>query len=152
MGMQLDRGDSLNSEINITPFVDVVLVLLVIFMVTTPLMQKAAELELPKTTLTKTLTGTEPLLEIDHNGHVSMNGKRVPYSKLQTFLESNTQVQSAGVINIAAHSSLPYEFVFRTMEAAQLAGITRVLLAGQEAEKADLSKLDAEADRRRAKR
>ncbi len=149
MGMQLNQGDDLNSEINITPFVDVVLVLLVIFMVTTPLMQKAAELELPKTTLTKAVDGTEQMLTIDEYGHLKLGSKTVRYVDLLETLKNDKRAQDGGVINIAAHSSLPYVYVFRAMEAAQNAGISRVLLAGQDGDVKDLKTLDSEADKRR---
>jgi biopolymer transport protein TolR len=64
-----DEGDALKSEINVTPLVDVMLVLLVIFMVTAPMMQQGVEVQLPKATTAPLKGNTEQIvLSIDKNG------------------------------------------------------------------------------------
>jgi len=71
------RGGAALSEINVTPFVDVVLVLLIIFMLTAHVMEFGIEVDVPKTKTTKTTTQDLPVVTIDKTGMFTLNGQAV---------------------------------------------------------------------------
>lgn len=117
---------SLMSSINITPFVDVVLVLLVIFMVTAPMLVKdILELRLPKTQsgdgqVTQTLG-----VAVNKNGNILLNGQIVDEIGLQTAakeaLGSNPEAQAI----IAADIEVPYGKVVRVIDLLKTAGLEK---------------------------
>ena len=142
MGFSLGNNDELNSEINITPFVDVVLVLMVIFMVTAPLLNRAVQMELPKTSVTKTVDGNEPILEINKDYKLTLNGKPVTWATLGQELAADPRILEQGVLNISGHPELPYQVVIDAMSLAQEAGVPKVLLAGEGQTDRNMSKYD----------
>ena len=80
------------AEINVTPFVDVMLVLLIIFMVTAPMMMQGVDVSLPEATAETIATKTEPLmLSIDNQGRVFINDISVSVQDLHTKLEKILQ-------------------------------------------------------------
>ena len=91
MAVQLSRqrGRRGNGEINVTPFVDVVLVLLIIFMVTAPLMLQGMDVNLPETTTQPIRMPDSPLvLTVTKKGEYSLARKVVPLDELQKRLEA----------------------------------------------------------------
>ena len=115
------------SEINVTPFVDVVLVLLVIFMVTAPMMQQGVDVDLPETTTQPLRMQEEPLiLTIQKEGKYYLGRSEVPLSELQTKLEAIFEGRDNKEIFLRADSEAPYGVVVKGLAAAREAGATKL--------------------------
>src|SRR5438477_9459284 len=78
------RGSAAISEINVTPFVDVVLVLLIIFMLTAHVMEFGIEVDVPQTKTVKSTTQEMPVVTIDKTGDSTLNGVKVNIHNLAT--------------------------------------------------------------------
>jgi biopolymer transport protein TolR len=119
------------SEINVTPLVDVMLVLLIIFMVTAPLIQQGVEVNLPETRA-KTVDSEEQKLVLSIKADKSLylgtseDAARVPYDALEDKLRANTRAMKDKELYLMADKSLPYGFVVDVMATVQRAGITNV--------------------------
>ncbi len=144
MGMKTGGGDEMNSEINVTPLVDVMLVLLIIFMVTAPMLNTGVELDLPKVTAQKLEDTDGPLvLSINEKRQLRLGGSPVRWTELKLKLEKNDRVQAEDVVYIEASASLPYAVVVTAMAVAKDAGIAKVLLLTDPAENLKLEELEA---------
>jgi biopolymer transport protein TolR len=120
------RGQPL-SEINVTPFVDVMLVLLVIFMVTAPMMHQGIDVDLPDTTTQALRVRNEPLiLTVRKSGEIYLNRTKVPASELQAKLEAIFEGQNDKDIFLRADAAAPYGKVAQAMAAAREAGAKRL--------------------------
>jgi biopolymer transport protein TolR len=120
-------GRTTMSEINVTPMVDVMLVLLVIFMVTAPLIQQGVKVNLPDARA-QPVEGTEKRLvvSVDRQGHVFFGETEVPSDQLEEKLRSNAKAQADKEIYLHADREVPYGAVVEVMAAAQRAGIPSV--------------------------
>ena len=115
------------SEINVTPFVDVVLVLLVIFMVTAPMMQQGVDVDLPETTTQPLRMQEEPLiLTIQKEGKYYLGRSEIPLSELQTKLEAIFEGRDNKEIFLRADSEAPYGVVVKGLAAAREAGASKL--------------------------
>jgi biopolymer transport protein TolR len=129
MGMSSDGGGDLKSDINVTPLVDVMLVLLIIFMITAPMMVTGIELELPQGTVPQQDDDEEGLvLSIDRQRRVYLGEAEVGWNELRVKLETNERVQREQTLYIEADTSLPYGVVIAAMDTAQAAGVTRLMM------------------------
>jgi len=123
------------AEINVTPFVDVMLVLLVIFMVTAPLMMAGVPLRLPKTAAARVAEPRQPIvLSIDHAGDVFIGDKEVAGAVLPARLQQMAAATPDQTVYIRADRALPYGAVMRTMGAVAAAGFSRISLLAEQAE------------------
>ncbi|HPX62395.1 MAG TPA: protein TolR [Deltaproteobacteria bacterium] len=115
------------SEINVTPFVDVMLVLLVIFMVTAPMMQQGVQVNLPKAE-TRAMTQAEEtvIVTVDKNGRVFINKDQVPASELRPRLTEMFASREKKEIFLKADAGVPYGEVVRAMADIKGAGIERL--------------------------
>jgi biopolymer transport protein ExbD len=125
-----DGGKSMPpmSEINTTPLVDVMLVLLVIFIITAPLFHQAVPVDLPKVDSTK-LDDRPRVLQvaIDAAGILFINGQAIPRDELAERLRAaSSHSQPAPEMHLRADRDTRYERVAEVMAAAQKAGITRI--------------------------
>lgn len=121
--------DNLNSDINVTPLVDVMLVLLVIFMITAPMLDTGVSLELPKGDIPVEKTETSKLtLSISAERALFLGKTPVKWSELREKLESNARVQKEQTLYIEADAALPYRVVVAAMDLAQQAGVPKLLL------------------------
>lgn len=112
------------SEINVTPLVDVMLVLLIIFMVTAPMMQQGLEVELPETKSSGISTNEEPFqLVIKRNGKVSAGGTLIPMTQLSKKLKAIFETRKNKQIYIKADKRVPYGKVAEAMAEVRAAGI-----------------------------
>jgi TolR protein len=129
-----DDGGGAMAEINVTPLVDVMLVLLVIFMITAPMMQHGIDVELPKTVVDE-LKGEERLvLVIPHDGNfVMVNGLPVHISKLAEKVKALTGGKQE--IYIQGDKRVPYGRVIEVMDSLKAAGINNVGLVTDQPEK-----------------
>ena len=115
------------SEINVTPFVDVMLVLLVIFMVTAPLIQQGIRVELPKTQSEGLPTDEEPLiLTVKRDGSVYVERAKVPMKQLKSKMEKILASRGRTEIFLRADARVEYGTVARTLSILRRAGVTRI--------------------------
>jgi biopolymer transport protein TolR len=115
------------SEINITPFVDVMLVLLIIFMVTAPMMSKGVEIDLPKAKAQPMeVDESKLLMTIDAKQNVFLGKTRIPHAKLESALATNVRLQREGELYLEADRSIPYGFVVQVMAIIKKAGIPKL--------------------------
>lgn len=126
--MELNRNSRrLLAEINVTPFVDVMLVLLIIFMVTAPMMMQGVDVNLPKTTTRAIPTEEERLvLTITAKGEVYLNEYKISVSSLGNKLENIFQSRRDKAVFLRADKSIPYGFVMEVMAAVRQSGIERI--------------------------
>ena len=118
------------SDINVTPLVDVMLVLLIIFMVTAPLITQGVEVELPKTNA-EPLEGTEKKLVMtltkDKKIFIGSNKDNpLPLETLEEKLKANVRLQKEKELYLHADRSLEYGFVIDVMAAIRRAGVEKM--------------------------
>ena len=126
--MELNRGSRrLMSEINVTPFVDVMLVLLIIFMVTAPMMMQGVDVNLPHTK-TQPIASEEERLVISITGkrEIYLNEYKISLETLQKKLETIYQNRPDRAVFLRADQSLPYGFVMEVMAAVRQSGMQRI--------------------------
>jgi biopolymer transport protein TolR len=115
------------SEINVTPMVDVMLVLLIIFMVTAPLIQQGVKVNLPQAKAAPVeAKETKIVLSIDREKHIYIGEAEVPLAQLEEKLKTNAKVQADKELYLQADTDINYGTVIQVMAAAQRAGITNV--------------------------
>jgi biopolymer transport protein TolR len=121
-----DGGDSI-SEINVTPLVDVMLVLLIIFMVTAPILQQGVSIDLPKVT-SAALPGADEQLVVNiaKTGQVYLNDAPYGLPELTEKLRAIVGERRDRPIYLRADQAVAYGQVMRTMTAVREAGLTRV--------------------------
>lgn len=120
------------SEINVTPLVDVMLVLLVIFIITAPLVGGALRLDLPATEATSAPSPSYSLsLSLDPQGLVFIDDKPVALEALPAVLAMQASTDAAVEVQLRADQSVPYGRVAEVMGLLQKAGLTKVALAVQ---------------------
>ena len=126
MGGQNDNR-SVMAEINVTPLVDVMLVLLVIFMVTAPMMQQGVQVNLPKAD-TKAMTPAEEavIVSVDKAGKTYINKDEVPAGDLKPRLEALFASRAKKEVFLKADAGVPYGEVVRAMADIKGAGIERL--------------------------
>ncbi|MFP2932086.1 protein TolR [Pyxidicoccus sp. 3LG] len=120
-------GRTTMSEINVTPMVDVMLVLLIIFMVTAPLIQQGVKVNLPETKAAPVeATDKKLVLSIDAGRKVYIGDAEVALEELQAKLAANAKAQADKEVYLHADRDVPYGVVVEVMAAAQRAGISNV--------------------------
>jgi biopolymer transport protein TolR len=129
-----DRGTM--SQINVTPLVDVMLVLLVIFMVTAPMMQQGVQVNLPKTE-SKALPAPEQtvVVSIERSGRLSINSAEIPAGELRTKLSGMFAGRSKKEVFLKADKDVPYGEVVKTMAEIKGAGIERLGMVTEPAQR-----------------
>ena len=145
MGMSSGGGgdDELASEINVTPMVDVMLVLLVIFMITAPMMNTGVSLELPQVTAQNVEDPEGKLvLSIAKDNKIFLGGTPVTWKDLEAKLKANERVQKESSLYIEADTALSYGVVITAMALAKNSGVQHVMMLTSPAEHLDLGKLD----------
>ncbi len=115
------------AEINVTPLVDVMLVLLIVFMISAPLMQQGVQVDLPKTNAGAMSEVPDQLvLTVSKVKQVSINGNVIKPGTLRAKLEAVAEAKPDVQLFIQADQSVPYGFVAQVMGEAKQAKITRV--------------------------
>lgn len=115
------------SEINVTPLVDVMMVLLVIFMITAPVLQSGIQVKVPQTRTVKQITVQRTVVTIDNQQRVYLDDKPVNLNELPTMLEKKEGANPADrVIYLRADQRVPFGAFASVMDAVKQAGITNV--------------------------
>lgn len=119
--------DSAMSQINVTPLVDVMLVLLVIFMVTAPMMQQGVQVNLPKTQAKSLTTDQDTVVvSVDAAGRVFINSTETSHADLTSRLTSLFETREKKEVYLKADKDVPYGEVVKTMAEIKGAGIERL--------------------------
>jgi biopolymer transport protein TolR len=124
------------SQINVTPLVDVMLVLLVIFMVTAPMMQQGVQVNLPKAD-TKSLKSPEEavVVSIDRSGKVFIDKSEIQPSELKAKLSAMFVNRAKKEVFLKADQDVPYGEVVKTMAQIKAAGVERLGMVTEPAQR-----------------
>jgi biopolymer transport protein TolR len=115
------------SDINVTPFVDVMLVLLIIFMVTAPMMMQGVEVNLPQTTTKSIKTKEDPLiLTVNKKGEIYLEDHKIQLDDLETKVKTIFKYRRDKEILLKADKDLPYGLVIDVMAGVKRAGVTKL--------------------------
>ena len=127
MAFSTQDSDEVMSEINVTPLVDVMLVLLVVFIVTAPLLTNSIPINLPKTESVAPLEQKDPLVvSIDDKGKVFINKDEVQPDVLEFNLKSAKAKDPEVRVQLQADNGVNYGEVARAMASIERAGITKL--------------------------
>jgi biopolymer transport protein ExbD len=125
MSMNVGESGGIKSDINVTPLVDVMLVLLIIMMIVAPLLQQGVPVTLPQAinSSEKPETQDQTVVTIDRNKDVYLNAVPVAQSQLQTRIKEILEDKSDKIVIIKADVEAPYSAVMDTMDELRAAGI-----------------------------
>jgi biopolymer transport protein ExbD len=128
-GSGLDRDDDVIGEINMVPLIDVMLVLLVIFIVTVPVLTHSVKLDLPRADARQTGADTVPVtVSVTADGGVFWNDVRVDAVDLESRLRDAAKRDPQPEVRVRGDRAVAYERVAVVMAAVQRSGITRIAL------------------------
>lgn len=124
----LTSGHSTLAEINVTPLLDLCFVLLVIFMITTPLLESSTELIVPTSKASRTAVDPSKIatLAIDRNEKLTLNGETVTAEGLPAKLSQLVRAKPDTAVVIRPHKDLPVQRLMTLLDALKAAGITKV--------------------------
>ena len=122
-----DDSDEVMNEINMTPLVDVMLVLLIIFIITVPVMKHSVNVDLPRAVNQQELIKPETVrLSIDADGKYFWNERQVTQEELSPLLQAEAAKDPQPDLHIRGDKNARYEFVAQAMAAAQRAGVRKI--------------------------
>ena len=125
--LERTRGDAPMSEINVTPLVDVMLVLVVILIITAPLLASSIRLDLPKAEGTQSADASRFVtVVLDKSGQLFFNDKPVVARQLAEQLAASARQNPETEIQLRADEGVPYGRVVEVMGVAHKAGLTRI--------------------------
>lgn len=125
--MQSDENEITTlSEINVTPLVDVFLVLLIIFMVTTPMLQQGIDVQLPRETATNIEAQERDTVIITKDRRVYLNERRITLSDLHERLKQKVALDKGSEVFLRADKNVPYGFVVKVMANIKRAGVEKL--------------------------
>ncbi|MCA3244856.1 MAG: protein TolR [Azospirillum sp.] len=126
------RGSGLVAEINVTPFVDVMLVLLVIFMITAPLLTSTVPVDLPQTQAARATGQDEPLVvSVNNSGKVYLQDSEMELDVLVVRLRAITNNNTDARIFVRGDRAINYGRVLEVMGAISAAGFNKVALVAE---------------------
>ena len=125
------RTQSSISDINVTPLVDVVLVLLIIFMVTAPVLQSGIEVSVPKTRTVKEITEERLVISINKQQRVFLGNDPININNIKTSLRQKIRDPQNQSVFIRADEDVPFGAFATVMDAVKGAGITNVSIVTQ---------------------
>ncbi|MCD6262109.1 MAG: protein TolR [Deltaproteobacteria bacterium] len=125
--MYQQNNKKLMSEINVTPLVDVMLVLLIIFMVTSPMMTEGVKVNLPKTTTKYLKTREDPLvLTVNRKKEIFIEKHRIRINGLETKIKKIFENRKDKELLLRADKDVPYGFVIKVIARVKRAGIDKL--------------------------
>ena len=126
-GFSRNPGAAPMAEINMVPLIDVMLVLLMIFIVTAPLLTHAVKVDLPKASSAPNLTRPENVqLAVDAEGHVYWNGEVLDRSGWRSRMDAATRQQPQPELHLRADGAVAYRRVAEVLADAAKSGLTRI--------------------------
>jgi biopolymer transport protein ExbD/biopolymer transport protein TolR len=120
------RTESSLSDINVTPFVDVVLVLLIIFMITAPVLQSGVEVAVPKTRTVKEISEERLVISIDRKQRVYLGSEAININEIGARLREKIRDPENQSIYLRADENVPFGAFATVMDAVKQAGISNV--------------------------
>ncbi|EEO27522.1 ExbD/TolR family protein [Oxalobacter paraformigenes] len=134
-GGGLNDQEDVMSEINVTPLVDVMLVLLVIFILTVPVLTQSVRVDLPRTQMADTVTRPETVaLSVPEDGMLYWNGNRIDETELEKVLAEAAAADPQPEIRLYGDRQVAYERIVRVMAAVRQAGIEKLAFVTQPAD------------------
>jgi biopolymer transport protein ExbD len=134
MGMSIGGGeDEPMMDINMTPLIDVMLVLLIMFIITIPVMTHAVKLDMPRAN--NAPSAVQPVvinLEIDFDGTVLWNGTAVDLESLETYFRREANLDPQPELHIRPSKRAKYDVVARVLASAQRNGMRKIGFVGNE--------------------
>jgi biopolymer transport protein ExbD len=123
-----DQGDDpLMTEINMTPLVDVMLVLLIIFIITLPVINQGVKVDLPKANSARNETKPESIqVSIDARGQIFWNKSPIDLTTYVSYAEKAAQKEPQPEINLRADKEVRYDSVAQVLAASKRAGLTKL--------------------------
>ncbi len=137
LGQNSNRRRTLLAQINVTPFVDVMLVLLIIFMITAPMMEKGVDVALPEVENAPNLSAVkEPLvITVTRKGQIRLGNNPVENAaKLTPVLLQVLSEREDKTVFLEADKAVPYGHVVKVMAAVKRAGVTKLGMVAREPE------------------
>ena len=128
------RTQSSLADINVTPLVDVVLVLLIIFMVTAPVLQSGIEVNVPHTRTVKEITEERLVITIDRDQHVFLNNEPININQIGQRIHEKVRDPQGQAIYLRADENVPFGAFATVMDAVKQAGFSNVSIVTQPVE------------------
>ncbi len=132
VSLRNDSGDNLYrplAEINVTPLVDVMLVLLIIFMVTAPLLTPGVKVDLPKASSAKALNPKTPLVvSVGKDGKLAFGSDEVTLETLASAVTAKMGDDTAQAVHIRGDKDAPFGDVVKVMDRLRLAGVAHIAI------------------------
>jgi biopolymer transport protein TolR len=123
------------ADINVTPLVDVVLVLLIIFMITAPILQSGIEVAIPRTRTVKEITEERLVITIDRQQRVFLNNEPININQIGAQLHQKIRDPEGQSVFVRADENVPFGAFATVMDAVKQSGITNVSIVTQPLEK-----------------
>ena len=128
--MNNKRKNKIVADINITPFTDVVLVLLIIFMITTPMLSNnAIKINLPKAEMTETTNSKNIEITVDKDGFIYVANKQVHLAYLEDAIFKLTSKNPDKAVVIKGDKNVEYNTIIQIIDKAKKTGVTKFALA-----------------------
>ena len=132
MATVFDDDEEIISGINITPFVDIILVVLIIFMLATPvIMNPGIKVNLPQASSGESTTPSRLTISISKNGAVFLNGKVLPQDKIRQEIQKIVKENPNSQAILAADQDVPHGTVIRVLDQIRAAGIKKFAISIQ---------------------
>jgi len=128
--LQRETSSSL-SDINMVPFIDVVLVLLIIFMITAPILQSGIEVDVPKTKTVKELTEVRMVVTIDRAQRVYLNEKPVNIHKIGQLVAAQSRDVKKQTVYLRCDETVPFGSWATVVDALRQAGVQNISVVTQ---------------------
>jgi biopolymer transport protein TolR len=128
--IQREGGTTL-SEINMVPFIDVVLVLLIIFMITAPILQSGIEVDVPKTKTVKELTEVRMVVTIDRAQRIYLNDKAINIHDIGQTISSQSPDVAKQTVYVRCDESVPFGSWATVVDSLRQAGIVNISVVTQ---------------------
>lgn len=129
--MQTSKPKTFMSDINVTPFVDVMLVLLIIFMVSAPMMKEGMKVDLPEAEARALGESQDLVITIGRDKLIDINGSPVELDRLGLILGQVKEQRNIDAVYLQADKGIPYGYVVQVMSLIRSTGLTKIGLVTQ---------------------